>query len=172
MNLTSSQKKAILFIIVFFFLAVAYHWIERVLHPVEPYDFSQFEEKFYARYDSIQEVLAENSSNSRPVASNDNDMRRNLSGSKHSDKPDVKRTAEEVNESPQLNANQPLKLININTATVEELITLPRIGPKIAARIVDYRKQHGNFTVKKDLTKVKGIGPKTFEKLRHLITVE
>jgi comEA protein len=172
MYLTSSQKKAALFIMISFLLAVAYHWIDRVLHPVEPYDFSQFEEKFYARYDSIQQVLEDDSFSEPPGASSSKDMQENLSSFKNSEAPTPKTTGEEVNASPQLNTNRPLKLININTASIEELITLPRIGPKLAARIVEYRNQHGDFMVKKDLTKVKNIGPKTFEKLQHLITVE
>ncbi len=60
--------------------------------------------------------------------------------------------------------------ININTATVEELETLPRIGAKTAAAIVEYRKAHPFKTVD-GLTEVKGIGEKTLEKLRPLVTV-
>jgi comEA protein len=61
--------------------------------------------------------------------------------------------------------------VNINTATQAELDKLPRIGPKIAQRIIDYRKEHGPFKRVEDLMKVKGIGEKTFARLRELITV-
>ena len=62
--------------------------------------------------------------------------------------------------------------VNINTATVEKLQTLPGVGPTIAQRIVQYRKAHGPFKKVEDLTKVKGIGCKTFEKLKPLIEVK
>ena len=60
--------------------------------------------------------------------------------------------------------------ININTATVEELQTLPKIGPKTAAAIVEYRKEHP-FKSVDELVEVKGIGEKTLENLRPLVTV-
>ncbi|MGC8874582.1 MAG: ComEA family DNA-binding protein [Chloroflexia bacterium] len=62
--------------------------------------------------------------------------------------------------------------VNINTAGVAELDTLPGIGPGYAQRIVDYRQQHGPFRTIEDLQKVPGIGPATFARIRDLITVE
>jgi len=62
--------------------------------------------------------------------------------------------------------------VNINTATVEQLDTLPGIGPAIAQRIVDYRQANGPFSAPEDIMNVKGIGEATFEELRDLITVE
>lgn len=63
------------------------------------------------------------------------------------------------------------KLININTAGVDRLVTLPRIGEKIAQRIIDYREKNGKFKKPADIMKVKGIGEKTFERFKDLITV-
>ena len=60
--------------------------------------------------------------------------------------------------------------VNINTATVEELQTLPKIGPKIAGAIVEYREKHP-FKNVDELVEVKGIGEKTLEKLKPLVTV-
>jgi competence protein ComEA len=61
--------------------------------------------------------------------------------------------------------------VNLNTATVTELMQLPRVGPKTAQRIVDFRQEHGPFQRPEDLMNVKGIGEKTFQKLRPYITV-
>jgi len=61
--------------------------------------------------------------------------------------------------------------ININTASLEDLQKLPRIGPKVAQRILDYRKQNGNFKKIEELMKVKGIGEKVYAQLKDLITV-
>jgi len=61
--------------------------------------------------------------------------------------------------------------ININTASVTELQSLPRIGPKVAQRIVDYRTQNGPFKKAEDLMKVRGIGEKIFNQIKDLITV-
>lgn len=62
--------------------------------------------------------------------------------------------------------------VNINTASVERLQALPKIGPVLAGRIVDYRSQNGPFRSKNDLKRVNGIGPKTLERLRERIVVE
>ena len=63
------------------------------------------------------------------------------------------------------------KLVNINTADASQLVGLPQIGPKMAQRILDYRKSNGNFKRTQDLMKVKGIGEKIFAKLQPLITI-
>jgi competence protein ComEA len=63
------------------------------------------------------------------------------------------------------------KKVNINTASLDELQTLPRIGEKVAQRIVDYRKEHGDFKKIEELMKVKGIGEKTFKLIRDKIEV-
>jgi competence ComEA-like helix-hairpin-helix protein len=63
------------------------------------------------------------------------------------------------------------KKVNINTATAEELCTLPGIGPGIAGDIIEYRTQHGPFSSEDDLTNVRGIGRVKFEKVKDLVTV-
>ena len=62
--------------------------------------------------------------------------------------------------------------VNLNTATSEELTELPRIGDTVAARIVAYRKKNGSFTKVEELMNVKGIGEKTFLRLRPYLLVE
>ena len=61
--------------------------------------------------------------------------------------------------------------INVNQATSAQLALLPRIGTKVADRIVDYRKEHGNFSRPEDLMEVKGIGEKLFLVLKPYVTV-
>jgi len=62
-------------------------------------------------------------------------------------------------------------LININTATLEELDSLPGIGPVTAQKIIDYRQNNGLFTRIEDLMDVQDIGPATLAKIKDLITV-
>ncbi len=62
--------------------------------------------------------------------------------------------------------------ININTADEALLDLLPGIGPAYAGRIIAYRKQHGNFTDVDQLRNIRGIGPKTMQKLRPNVVVE
>jgi comEA protein len=61
--------------------------------------------------------------------------------------------------------------ININSASLDDLQKLPRIGPKIAQRILDYRKANGNFKKIEELMKVKGIGEKLFNQIKDMLTV-
>lgn len=62
--------------------------------------------------------------------------------------------------------------VNINSATAKELETLPRIGPTLARRIVEYRNKHGMFSQVEDLIKIKGIGRSTLRELQPRITLE
>ncbi len=61
--------------------------------------------------------------------------------------------------------------VNINTAAAADLESLPRVGPAMAARIIDWREANGRFTSIDDLLNVTGIGDKTFEGLKDLVTV-
>ena len=72
--------------------------------------------------------------------------------------------------SPALSTSKS-KLLNVNTASSSELQALPGIGPKKADAIVTFRTANGPFRQVEDLVQVKGIGPKTLDKLRPLVTV-
>jgi competence protein ComEA len=62
-------------------------------------------------------------------------------------------------------------LVNLNTATLDQLESLPGIGPALAQRILAYREQHGPFRRVEDLLKVSGIGAKRLADLRPKVTV-
>ena len=62
--------------------------------------------------------------------------------------------------------------ININTAPVEELVKLERIGPAYAEKIIAYRETNGPFEKPEDIIKVKGIGRKTYEANKDRIITE
>jgi competence protein ComEA len=63
-------------------------------------------------------------------------------------------------------------VVNLNTASVEELGTLPGVGPKTAAAILAYRKEHGPFQRVEDLLEIRGIGEKKLTRMRDWIEVK
>ena len=65
----------------------------------------------------------------------------------------------------------PTEKVDLNAATVEQLTTLPGVGAKLAARIVEYREKVGRFRSADELLNVKGIGEKNFQKLEQWLTV-
>ena len=60
--------------------------------------------------------------------------------------------------------------VNINRAKLIELVALPRVGPVLAVKIVEYRNMHGLFEKIEDIRKVQGIGSGTFNAIKHYIT--
>ena len=73
--------------------------------------------------------------------------------------------------SPTETTSENTDLININTASLEELDSLPGIGPTTAQRIIDYRTENGPFTTIDQIMDVSGIGPATYDEIKNLITV-
>jgi competence protein ComEA len=78
-------------------------------------------------------------------------------------------TPEVRNEKTIPAATQP---VNLNTATLDDLQTLPGIGPSKAQKILDYREAHQGFKTIEEIQEVQGIGAATFEKLKEFITVQ
>ncbi|HTQ79281.1 MAG TPA: helix-hairpin-helix domain-containing protein [Thermoanaerobaculia bacterium] len=63
------------------------------------------------------------------------------------------------------------RVVNINTADLAKLTLLPRVGPAVAERILQYRKENGPFKSAEDLMHVRGIGEKTFALLKPYIAL-
>ena len=63
-------------------------------------------------------------------------------------------------------------VVNVNSATAEELSLLPGVGPAKAQAILEYRKQHGSFKRVEDLSEVKGIGDKALERMRPHVVLD
>ena len=98
---------------------------------------------------------------------------RNLTGSGIlvSTSPAVATTAATPSPTTAEVAVTPSKPIDLNSATLSELQTLPGIGPVLAQRILDCREEHGDFSSVADLTNVNGIGAKRLEAILDYITV-
>ncbi len=73
--------------------------------------------------------------------------------------------------APVRTTRAPQRPVNLNTATVTELMQLPRIGQKTAERILAFRKQHGGFQRPEELMNVKGIGEKSYAKLKPFLAL-
>jgi len=79
-------------------------------------------------------------------------------------------TSEEATSYGLSDTGEIVRLVNINQASLEELIALPGIGPVTAEKIIAYREQSG-FTRIEDIQLVAGIGPATYEKIKDYLTV-
>jgi competence protein ComEA len=67
---------------------------------------------------------------------------------------------------------EPSGVVNINTAGAEQLQLLPRVGPALAARIIDFREAHGPFSSVDELVAVKGIGETSLDRLEPYVTTD
>lgn len=83
-------------------------------------------------------------------------------------KPAAKKAASKPSSIPK---SELTDIVNINTAGVSELCTLPGIGDVKAQAIIAFRQENGPFATIDDLVKVKGIGPKTLDKIRHRLAI-
>ncbi len=86
--------------------------------------------------------------------------------------PTVPNTTANPPQTPQASETPDRDKININYATLEELESLPGIGPVLAQRIIEYRETYGPFVDIEELLNVEGIGESLLEQIRDLITVE
>ncbi len=65
-----------------------------------------------------------------------------------------------------------IKKVNLNTATIEQLCELPKIGEKTAMEIIEFRNAYGSFTKVEEIKLIDGIGEKTYAQIRDYLTVE
>jgi len=145
MYFTKAQMRALWFIIAIFACSVIFQYLKYYFLDRDQYDFSAFDRQFFQKRDSL---LAERNSDT------------------------LSKSTEDPRDHPKATVIYKKFPVNINSASEAELQNLPRIGPAMAARIVLHRQQHGPFQSKDDLMKVKGIGKKTFEKLKDLIVLK
>ncbi len=73
--------------------------------------------------------------------------------------------------APEKPSGAPAVSVDLNTASAEELQSVPGIGQSLAARIIELRDKEGPFRRVEDLLKVKGIGEKSFEKIRPYVKI-
>lgn len=77
-----------------------------------------------------------------------------------------------ADESPKGGDEPAARVVNINTADASQLALLPRVGPALSQRILDFRKENGEFEAPEELILVRGIGEKTFELLEPYVVVK
>ena len=146
---TRQEQKFILFLLVSFIVGIGVNFFKKSGYRRDKDDWSAERDSVFARFERVsRDVTLEESAQLNPRYRQDK--------TQYVFKADKKRIVGKV---------------NLNTADVEMLQSLPGIGPAMAQRIIDYRKSFGPFRTTKDLIKVKGIGPKTFDKLKKAVTI-
>lgn len=83
----------------------------------------------------------------------------------------VEESSREPERRPRRPSTEPVRM-NLNTASARLLQRLPGVGPKLAERIIEHREAHGPFRRARDIVQVRGIGPKTYEKMAPYLFVE
>ena len=73
--------------------------------------------------------------------------------------------------SKDVKIENPAKVVNVNTASAEELQAIRGVGPAIAARILDFRKQNGRFEKVEDLAKIRGIGEAKLQRIKAQVSI-
>ncbi len=136
-TLTKSEKKALLVFSSVMLISYGIQWWKPHTVNINRFD--------YTLADSLYNVLAADTLKETPAPRKEPKPRK------------TKRSRKKLPE---------LKSIDINNASKEELMRLPKIGPVTAKNILNYRKENGPFRHLKDLLKVKRIGPKTLEKIK------
>lgn len=132
-------------------------------------------EQAYTQNINLAEVLEDGSKIYIPTKEEiENQEKQKLVEQSKKDVVDLKNTIQVNSKDNSQNykkTNQKTKKVNINTATQEELNSLPGVGESTANKILNYRKEKGKFKTKEDIKNVSGIGESKFNKIKDLIEV-
>jgi competence ComEA-like helix-hairpin-helix protein len=146
----------------------AYMELEKVFHERSRIK-QQEHDAIMARYEPVNVIENQYSSNEKSLSKGaDTNMEERTSESKESELDGLPGLSE-VSE-PDTSLSDSVK-VNINEASEEELQKLPGIGPAYSRRIIEWRKEHGEFTTVEQLLEIRGIGPVRLEKIRPLIVL-
>ena len=147
---TQMESRVVLFLILAFVIGIGIKVYKSKYSIKPPYNYSAMDSEFTARSQSIEKNDSSESDDSDAIGDK-NKLKSNISKTKVTDNPTPK--------------------LDINKASKEEFVKLPGIGETMADRIILYRNENGRFTIIEQLTKVKGIGKKKFERIAPYIMV-
>lgn len=166
-SFTKNETRIILFVITVLVTGFSIKYYKQVLSNSSdiPYDFSKSDSEFLEKSDKRNKYKI-SSGDPDTLIAKDKDLIKNLQATEDS--------AGKFSNSVRQNKYKDFAagILNINTATKNELIGLPGIGEAIAGRIINYRDEKKGFRKKEDLMKVKGIGKKKFENIKEYIKTE
>ncbi|HHM01586.1 MAG TPA: helix-hairpin-helix domain-containing protein [Caldithrix abyssi] len=151
-TLSKSEKQALLVFTSVLVVAYGVQWLGPAGGAAPRFD--------YAPADSLYDVLAADTL----VRTTETELKKNVRPPKTAEKKN-RRRKKSIKKLP------PLKSIDINSATKNDLVKLPHIGPVTARNILEYRRENGPFRSIRDLLKVKRIGPKTLEKISPFLLI-
>jgi len=165
LSFTKNETKVLVFIISVLIVGLGLKYYKEVLSkPDTPYNYTESDQKFLEK----SRLLLSDS-----IVENDSlftEDERKLIDSLEASEDSLKEKDYNTDKKNKLELNE--KSVNINTASRQELISLPGIGEKISQRIIDYREAHNGFKKIEEIMEVKGIAEKKFEKIKCYITVE
>jgi comEA protein len=173
LSFTRAELKTILFIIFIIIAGFSFKFVKHLYSGDKPYDFTSADLNFKNASDKYRELKITDTTINLTEAEGDTlsveerkELEQKLGTAEDSVNSSLKKDGKGKKE-----AALEGKTININTATKNELISLPGIGDTMAERIIIYRNDHNGFKKTEDIMKVKGIGKKKYEKLKKYITV-
>ena len=166
---TNNESKVILFVVGIVVLGFSIRYFSGFegSFSKEKYDFSKTDERFLAKSKKLINLNLDSLYDESDSASYNQKVKM-LQQSEDSLKQVEKLKKEKSKKEIALTG----KKININTASKEELMALPGVGEKTAEKIILYRNENNDFKSIGEIMKVKGIGPKKFEKMKDYLTLE
>lgn len=165
---TKNETKVIIFTVSILFCGFVVKYYNQILTDKNNYvyDFSKDDSIFNERSSHIYKVKSLSDSTDTSHTGSDDSAIKLLEQSEDS------LSVKEKNSNNKPESYFKSEVVNINTATKEELIGLPGIGEATAMKILDYRQQKKGFKKIEDIMNVKGIGKKKFENLKNFIKTE